>query len=154
MAFRSTINLWLASVAVLACAFTARADDTGIIALEHVTIVDVQLGKLLPDQSVIWQRSRILATGPSNSVAVPAKAQRVDGQGRFVMPGLWDMHVHVGTPETAADELTLPMFIANGVTSVRDMSDYIAGPDYRYSARLPPNVGMPKLAPVCASGPV
>lgn len=127
------INLWVALIATVVCTLTARADDAGIVALEHVSIVDVQAGKVLPDQTVVWQRSRIMATGSSKSLAVPAKAQRVDGTGRFVMPGLWDMHVHVGTPEAAADELTLPMFIANGVTSVRDMSDYIAGPDYRYS---------------------
>ncbi|WP_129780699.1 amidohydrolase family protein [Peristeroidobacter soli] len=136
MARRSTPIFWLTLVSFLACAPAVRADDSSILALEHVTVVDVQAGRLLPDQTVVWQRSRIMAAGPSKGVAVPPGAQRVDGKGRFVMPGLWDMHVHVGTPEAAADELTLPMFIAHGVTAVRDMSDYIAGPDYRYSGAM------------------
>lgn len=130
------MNVLMTFVATVACAVLARAEDSGIVALEHVTIVDLQAGKLHPDQTVVWQRSRIMVTGPSQSVTIPAQARRVDGKDRFVMPGLWDMHVHVGTLESAADELTLPMFIAHGVTSVRDMSDYIAGPDYRYSGAI------------------
>jgi cytosine/adenosine deaminase-related metal-dependent hydrolase len=132
----SSLVVTLLALLALLVAALARADDADISALEGVTVVDLQSGELRTDQTVLWQRSRIVASGPSRSVVVPPQAQRFSGAGRFVIPGLWDMHVHVGTPEAAADELTLPMFIAHGVTSVRDMSDYIAGPDYRYSGAI------------------
>jgi imidazolonepropionase-like amidohydrolase len=64
---------------------------------------------------VLVAGDRIVATGSSSSIAIPAAAQAVKGRGKFLIPGLWDMHVHI------ADESYLPLFVANGVTGVRDM---------------------------------
>lgn len=62
----------------------------------------------------------IAAVGPAGAVAVPAGAAEIDGQGRFLIPGLWDMHVHLSVP---GGEPLLGLYPAMGVTGVRDMND-------------------------------
>jgi imidazolonepropionase-like amidohydrolase len=89
------------------------------VAITHTTVVDVESGRTLRDQTVVVRGSRIVAVGPAARVAVPTGALRVDGRGRFVIPGLWDMHVHAALPET--DRLFMPVLVANGVTGVREM---------------------------------
>lgn len=89
------------------------------IAITHTSVVDVQGGRTLRDQTVLVRGSRIAAVGPSARVTVPAGARRVDGRGKFVIPGLWDMHVHAAFPKT--DRLFMPVLVANGVTGVREM---------------------------------
>lgn len=66
---------------------------------------------------------RILAVGPSGSTLVPRGAKVMDGSGRFLIPGLADMHIHLtgsGEP-TGSREFIIPLLIANGITTVRDM---------------------------------
>lgn len=93
------------------------------LVLTHVTVVDVTADQpiraLKFDQAVVVTENRITAIGQTGNVKVPPGAQVVDGGGRFLIPGLWDMHVHSlveGRPD-----YFFPMFIANGVTGVRDM---------------------------------
>ncbi|HEU5219711.1 MAG TPA: amidohydrolase family protein [Gemmatimonadales bacterium] len=90
------------------------------VAITHVTVIDVVTGAKLPDRTVLLRDQRIMALDTTGRVRVPAGARRVDGRGRFLIPGLWDMHGHF-----AGDRLTrrnfFPLFIANGVTGVRDM---------------------------------
>lgn len=102
----------------------ARPDES-MLAFRNVTIVDLRDGTLHAGQTVIWDRSRIVAVGPSASQQIPAGTQVFDGQGRFLMPGLWDMHVHLWLNDeaTGPQDGLLPTFIANGVTAVRDMGD-------------------------------
>ncbi len=86
------------------------------VAIADVTIVDVRAGELVAGQTVVVRGERIEAAGPSAEVGVPANARRVDGAGGFLIPGLWDMHVHM----TAAARFG-ELYVANGVTGVRDM---------------------------------
>lgn len=69
------------------------------------------------DATVLVEDGRIVALGPRARVPVPDGARLVSGQGRWLIPGLWDMHVHL----TDATELAMPVLLANGVTGVRDM---------------------------------
>jgi imidazolonepropionase-like amidohydrolase len=85
------------------------------VALEHVTVIDVTGGPARADQTVILTAGRIADLGRSGTVPVPDNAEKVDGTNRFLIPGLWDMHVHI------AGQFYLPLFVANGVTGVRDM---------------------------------
>lgn len=71
------------------------------------------------DRTVVIRGSRIVAEGPADSVRVPGGAHVVDGRGKFLIPGLWDMHVHTVMP---GGRDVLPLYIANGVTGVRDMA--------------------------------
>jgi len=94
-----------------------------LLVLDNVTVVDVRTGKLEPDQTVILKGNRIFSIGPSKSAKYPRKADSVNGKGGYLIPGLWDMHVHLvfGDWFPDAKDISLPLFIANGVTCVRDM---------------------------------
>jgi imidazolonepropionase-like amidohydrolase len=96
----------------------AKAQQT--IAVTHVTVIDGTGAKPKTDQTVLVAGERIGALGKFGKVKLPANALVVDGTGRFLIPGLWDMHVHM---------TELPHFselcIANGVTGVRDMFGYM-----------------------------
>jgi len=88
------------------------------VAFIGVTIVDVERGGLVPNQTVVVDQGRIAAAGPESSIEPPANALTVDAHGRFLMPALWDMHAHI---HAIAPLLDLPLYIAYGVTNVRDM---------------------------------
>ncbi|HEU5053897.1 MAG TPA: amidohydrolase family protein [Hanamia sp.] len=89
------------------------------IAFTHVTVIDVKTGNLQPDMTVVVNGNRIIVVEKTTKVPIPENAQIINAPGKFLIPGLWDMHVHSlyeGRPE-----LFFPMFIANGVTGVREM---------------------------------
>jgi imidazolonepropionase-like amidohydrolase len=94
-----------------------------LLVLQNVTVVDVRSGALQPGQTVILDRNRILSVGPSKSAKFPRNAASVNCHGLFLIPGLWDMHVHLvfGDWFPDAQDISLPLFIANGVTGLRDM---------------------------------
>jgi imidazolonepropionase-like amidohydrolase len=85
------------------------------IALTHVTVIDATGAPARPDQTVVVTRERIAAVGRSSAVAIPTDAQVIDATGKFLIPGLWDMHVHW------YDSAYLPLFTINGVTGIRVM---------------------------------
>ena len=92
----------------------------GPVAITNVTVIDVVNGARLPDRTVLVQNRRITAVDTAPRVAVPPGTQRVDGRGRYLIPGLWDMHVHLVSDRLARTN-TFPLLIANGVMGVRDM---------------------------------
>jgi hypothetical protein len=103
----------------LAPALLAAAPARVPFAFTHVTVIDVTDGAARRDQTVVVDDERIAAAGPFGEVQVPSGARAIDASGRYVISGLWDMHVHL-LWEPAID--TLPQLcIANGVTGVRDM---------------------------------
>lgn len=85
------------------------------VAFTNVGVVDVAGGVARPGETVLVADGRIAAVG--RGVAVPASATVIDGTGRFLMPGLWDMHAHLAM----AGREALPVLLAHGVTAVRDM---------------------------------
>jgi len=87
------------------------------LAFRNVTVVDVTNGKLLPDQTVLVTGNRIGTIGPAATVAIPDSTLIINAEGKFLIPGMWDMHVHI-------DERVgwYPLLIANGVTGVREMA--------------------------------
>lgn len=88
------------------------------LVITHVTVVDVQASGLVPNQTVLVQSGLITAVGTDGSVAVPSGAEILDGRGKYLLPALWDMHTHVYAFSPLLD---LPLYIAYGVTNVRDM---------------------------------
>jgi imidazolonepropionase-like amidohydrolase len=91
------------------------------LAITHVTIVDVSGGRSRHDMTVVIIGDRIVTVGSSPRIRVARGSRVVDGTGRYLIPGLWDMHVHfMNTGESA-----LPLLVANGVTSVREMGGRI-----------------------------
>lgn len=100
----------------------AMGDTVGQpLAIVHVTVVDVAARSVeaarLPDRTVLVRHGRIAAVGPSRHVRVPGDARVVDGRGRYLVPGLWDAHSHVGYAGPSA----LPVYAAHGVTTLRDL---------------------------------
>jgi len=104
----------------------ARAQNPSpndLLVLTNVTVVDVRTGALQPEQTVILERNHIYSVGPSKSAKYPRNAAIVNCRGLFLIPGLWDMHVHLvfGDWFPDAKDISLPLFVANGVTGVRGM---------------------------------
>jgi imidazolonepropionase-like amidohydrolase len=97
--------------------------QTAPIAVTNVTVIPMDREHALTDHTVILHDGRIVALGPTARTPVPAGATRVDGRGKYLMPGLAEMHAHVppGSPtdEQLADIMFL--YVANGITTIRGM---------------------------------
>ncbi len=93
-----------------------------ILSITHVNVIDTETGEVAPDRTVTIEGTRIRSVNPSKAQA-PTSGKVIDGRGKYLIPGLWDMHTHVYFDRTASDgdDLILPLFIANGITSIRDM---------------------------------
>ena len=94
-----------------------------ILVIDNVNVVDVERGAIRPGLFVTIEGTRIIAVGRSKPAA-SAGVTRIDGTGKYLIPGLWDMHVHAVTPYVG--DYFLPLLLANGVTGVRDM--FTTGP--------------------------
>jgi imidazolonepropionase-like amidohydrolase len=105
------------TVVALAGALPAWAEDAPAqsLAITGVTVIDATGAPARPDMTVVVTGDRITAVGKSGEVGVPERARVVDGKGKYLIPGLWDMHVHTADPSFP------PLYLANGVTGVRDM---------------------------------
>ncbi|WP_340112555.1 amidohydrolase family protein [Maribellus mangrovi] len=86
------------------------------LAIVHTSIIDATGSQAQSDMTVLINGNTITDIVPSKSVKIDSKSKIVDGKGKFLIPGLWDMHVHISN-----DSIFFPLMIANGVTSVRDM---------------------------------
>ncbi|HZA93824.1 MAG TPA: amidohydrolase family protein [Gemmatimonadales bacterium] len=114
--------LSLSLAAVLLGVTPASAPDT-TVAFVDVTVIPMNRQQELPHQTVVVQGGRVSAMGPSNRVKVPAGSGRIDGRGKFLIPGLAEMHAHIpsGEQPDSVIERTLFMYLARGITTVRGM---------------------------------
>ena len=87
----------------------------------NVTVIDGTDAPPRPGQTVVVTGDRIVAIGDAKSVTVPRGATTIDGTGKFMTPGLWDMHYHADN-DTANQRRFMAMNIANGVVGVRTCS--------------------------------
>ena len=127
--------LWLLCC-ILALAGNGEAQSPpagqGTYAITHVTVIDGTGAPPLQDATVVISGGRITALGNASGVRVPGSAVIVDGRGKYLIPGLWDMHVHTSTRNLASASIPrdrdqnsrflLPGFVVHGITGVRDMS--------------------------------
>ena len=92
------------------------------IAIRYSTIIDVAHGKLIPHKVVLIKKDLIVAIVKDTDYKNASSKLEIDASGKFLMPGLWDMHMHFGGGDTLIQENKnlLPLFIANGITSIRD----------------------------------
>ncbi len=107
----------LLALAVLSSDLTSQSTQLKPIVFTHVTIIDGSGAPAKPDMTVAITGNRITELGPGTDVRVPQGAQVVDATGKFMIPGLWDMHVHW----FRYDKAFLQLFPINGVTGVRIM---------------------------------
>jgi imidazolonepropionase-like amidohydrolase len=107
--------------------FSCAAPPENSLAIAHVTVIDMTGAPPLVDQTVLIEKQRIVALGPAGSIHLSRSAKMVDGSGKFLIPGLVDMHVHLtaaGEPD-GARKFMIPLLLANGITTVRDMGGYL-----------------------------
>jgi imidazolonepropionase-like amidohydrolase len=120
------LNLLVVAALVVAPSFTAFAQGNRaraawtvvgqtMIAIENVSVVDGNNPVVQRNKTVLIVGNKIDAIGDAGKVRIPAKARRINGTGKYLIPGLWDSHVHLDTADP------LPVFVANGVTTVREM---------------------------------
>src|SRR5262245_35872246 len=95
----------------------AAGGESATVAITHVTVIDGTGAEPRQDQTVLINGDRIGAIGPSAGLKAPKGARVVDATGKYLLPGFWDLHVHLhfGTPEV------LPVFVANGITGIREL---------------------------------
>ena len=112
-------------LAVFAPVATATQPQQGALAIEHVTVIDptaaTNANARLLNHTVLIEGSRIIQVGPADAVTIAETAIRIDGRGKFLVPGFWDMHVHFNRNRNTQVRVMAPLMIANGITGVRDM---------------------------------
>lgn len=99
--------------------YDSEVTPTSSVAIDDVTVVDVESGTLRGAQRVVVTGNRIVAVGPGAEVPLPSRIRVLDGAGRYLIPGLWDMHGHLWGKWN--ESVVAPLFVANGVTGVREM---------------------------------
>ena len=106
----------------------ARGNRT-VTAFRDVNVIPMDSARVLPHQTVVVSGSRIVAFGPAAKTVIPTGATVIDGTGRYLIPGLIDMHFHMPSPGINWTEVDayLEFFVANGVTTVRST---IGSPDH------------------------
>lgn len=97
----------------------AQGSSGGLFYITHITVIDTVAGRELPDRTVIISDDRIADIASSKHSEPLSGARVVDGTGRYLIPGLWDMHVHGNNQPWFAS--VFPLYLANGVTGVREM---------------------------------
>jgi imidazolonepropionase-like amidohydrolase len=110
---------------LFACAGALAAAQAGdsALAFTHAVVIDATGAPAQSDMTVLVEDGRIVALGKSGDLAPPKNATVVNATGKYLIPGLWDMHVHTvfGDWLPRNEKITLPLFVANGITGVRDM---------------------------------
>lgn len=115
---RSALRQLRSIIAIVAgCSTPAWAQDA--VAITHVSVIDGTTATPRADQTVLIRGNRIASVRPSRGTPTPSATRVVDGRGKFLVPGFWDMHVHTAI---AGGRDLLSLYVANGVTGVRDMA--------------------------------
>ena len=114
------------ALGLAACSRTNVAPPPATLAITNVSVVDVEQGVVVPGRQVLIDGRRIVAVEANGASPIGDDVPRLDGTDRFLIPGLWDMHAHI---VERAGTVAGPLFIANGVTGVREM--WSDGDDYR-----------------------
>jgi imidazolonepropionase-like amidohydrolase len=106
-----------------AAAAPEPAGASYVLAFTNVSVVPMDRERVLQDHTVVVRDGRIVEMGPAATVRAPAGAQVIDGHGRYLMPGLSEMHAHIPAPQQGEDviERTLFLYLAGGVTTIRGM---------------------------------
>src|SRR5690349_10694208 len=107
--------LCISAVALLA----APAQDSAVVLIRDATVVHARSPSVIPHRDIVVRGNRIADVRATGSGKIPKGAKVVDARGKFLIPGLWDMHTHTLTADRVPTWLAL--FVANGVTGIRDM---------------------------------
>jgi hypothetical protein len=95
--------------------------DTALLAIKGATLLDVRTGHQIEDSAILVEKDRIRQVGDASNLQIPTAACVIDARGKWVIPGLIDMQVHA----SASKDVPLALYVANGVTAVRDLGGNI-----------------------------
>jgi len=107
---------------VLMFLLTVRVHAADVLAIRNVTVIDATGASPAPGMTVVFREGAIADIGEASEVKLPEGTAVVDGSGKFLIPGLWDMHIHlalINDPDWTR-KITLPLLTANGIVGVRD----------------------------------
>ncbi len=104
-----------------ACKGPAAPHPEAAISITNVSIIDVVDGKVSEDMTIVVQGNVITRIGRGKELKPPKHAKAIDAEGKYIIPGLWDMHAHTSS-EPNTRKVLYPTFIANGITGIRVMS--------------------------------
>lgn len=110
----------MTSISVSGARPLSRTGISKVTAFVHANVIPMDQERVLNDQTVIIRNGRIAQIGPSSLLKAPRLANVIDARGKYLMPGLADMHTHLYYPTD------LLLYIANGVTTVRNMQGHPA----------------------------
>jgi imidazolonepropionase-like amidohydrolase len=122
--FRNLLLSLLLSFLVVPSFSSAEPSSPSQLAITHVTLIDATGRPQQPDQTVLIEAGRITAVGATAKIKIPKAARTIDASGKFLLPGFWDMHVHIAginADPSWSKQVLLPLLLANGITGVRDM---------------------------------
>lgn len=118
---RTIVSLLGLPLLLFSCASNEQPHQT-LFAIKNVQIITMEREAILSNQSILIDGNKIALIGPSDSIQIPEDANIIDGQGKFLIPGLCDMHMHIDHPDV------LPLNLAYGVTTVmnyRGLSEHL-----------------------------
>ena len=125
--FLRSVGIGSVGTALALCVFvTHSAAQDGApapVAFENVTVIPMDRERAVEGQTVVVRGRRIAAMGSAGQVDVPSGAERIDGSGKYLIPGMAEMHGHIPSPQAGEETIdrVLYLFIANGITTVRGM---------------------------------
>jgi imidazolonepropionase-like amidohydrolase len=142
---RGRTRVLCAVIAACAASDASNAQTPDVIAITAVTVIDTSAARAIPNRTVTIRNGTIVSVAAGDTPT--AGARRIDGRGKFLIPGLWDMHAH----HQMTGESSLPLFVVNGVTGTRDM-----GADLEFILRLRQRTASGQvLGPrIIAAGPI
>jgi imidazolonepropionase-like amidohydrolase len=108
--------------AILLALVAQAAPDRPPLVIHGGAVVDTRTGQVLENRTLVIEGDRITRVAPVEPIVAPPTARFFDARGRWLIPGLIDMHVHGSSRE----DVPLPLYVANGVTSVRDLGGQLA----------------------------
>jgi cytosine/adenosine deaminase-related metal-dependent hydrolase len=114
------LKVLLVLIATWSVAGIRTESQVKTLVIEHVTIIDASGAPAKADMTVVVVGNRIGSIGRSRALRAPVRAQVLDGTGKFLMPGLWDMHVHLGGYDSG--KKAFGQLLASGIVGVRDMA--------------------------------
>lgn len=125
------------------------------LAFTHVNVIDMTGASPRADTTVVISEGRIVRLGRTGRTRIPKDAEIIDGRGKFLIPGLWDMHAHLGTDDFDRKG-HLALFVANGVTGIRIMDGEPAHHHWRAQIAAGSLVGprMVIASPIIGQNPI
>jgi hypothetical protein len=105
-----------------AFSMAAQSATSAALVIRHVNVIDVKNEALLKDQDVVLAGDRIVSVEPARVTRINGPSVTINGRGKYLIPGLWDCHIHLNWTTSSA----LPLLTALGITEVRDLGGKLA----------------------------